>query len=440
VLIDASFIGQAGTCYRSKAGSCLSKDSGTLSDQDVPAYESVAVLSEAYALYNFTDHLNVTLGKKRIVWGPGFVFNPSDILNPPKDPTNPTLQREGQWLARLEFPYKNFTLSFLGAAKTLIEYGGLPAALVYWPKYPTAEQAAISAAETNPTPYTRPDNAPHFAAAARGYLLLSDTDINVFYYYTNLFNDAFEHKNRGGFSVSRVFGYWEVHFEGLFQQGYSNFYANPSCVTGPTALAECAITKSSFAGYTQTDSSTFIPKMLFGGRYTLDNNGLLSLEYYYNGEGYTESEFKDYVSLVRYGEAASSYLPKGTQLSIPGLPSANAAQTGVPQLFSFNPLRRHYAFIQFQQPQIANDWTVSATLIVDCEDLSGIFSPSLAWTPVEWLSLTVGGFIGIPGVSSWGGTVPGGNVGSLNVSQASYTEFGITPFNWEAYFAVRAFY
>ena len=67
VLIDASLhrAGRDRASARS-SDSCLAKDSGTVTDSDVPAYESTAVLSEAYALYNFTDHLNLTLGKKRM--------------------------------------------------------------------------------------------------------------------------------------------------------------------------------------------------------------------------------------------------------------------------------------------------------------------------------------------------------------------------------------
>ena len=41
-------------------------------EHDVAAYHPLAVISELYGSYNFSDRVNVTLGKKRVVWGPGF--------------------------------------------------------------------------------------------------------------------------------------------------------------------------------------------------------------------------------------------------------------------------------------------------------------------------------------------------------------------------------
>lgn len=60
------------------------------------------MLSEAYLDAPLQDGFRLLLGKKRIVWGAGLAFNPTDVLNPPKDPTDPTFQRAGAWLAQAE--------------------------------------------------------------------------------------------------------------------------------------------------------------------------------------------------------------------------------------------------------------------------------------------------------------------------------------------------
>ena len=44
-------------------------------------------ISEAYLSILLTDFLFFTLGKKRLVWGTGLSYNPSDFINPPKDPS-----------------------------------------------------------------------------------------------------------------------------------------------------------------------------------------------------------------------------------------------------------------------------------------------------------------------------------------------------------------
>jgi hypothetical protein len=52
-------------------------------------------INELYADLNMGDALFLRLGKQRLSWGAGFVFNPSDPVNPPKDPTASRSVREG---------------------------------------------------------------------------------------------------------------------------------------------------------------------------------------------------------------------------------------------------------------------------------------------------------------------------------------------------------
>lgn len=59
-------------------------------------------LNEAYLSAPLADFLFFTLGKRRIVWGTGLSYNPSDFINPPKDPLNPQLEKRGVYSAMLE--------------------------------------------------------------------------------------------------------------------------------------------------------------------------------------------------------------------------------------------------------------------------------------------------------------------------------------------------
>jgi hypothetical protein len=52
-------------------------------------------VNQFYADLNFADLLYLRAGKQRLKWGAGWVFNPSDPLNPPKDPTETLQTREG---------------------------------------------------------------------------------------------------------------------------------------------------------------------------------------------------------------------------------------------------------------------------------------------------------------------------------------------------------
>ncbi len=64
-------------------------DPALLSHVDGSTLESLAfTVNELYADLNFGDLLYLRLGKQRLSWGAGYVFNPSDPVNPPKNPTD----------------------------------------------------------------------------------------------------------------------------------------------------------------------------------------------------------------------------------------------------------------------------------------------------------------------------------------------------------------
>jgi hypothetical protein len=67
----------------------IDHESGTTIEE--PTFE----INELYADLNMGDALFLRLGKQRLSWGAGYVFNPSDPVNPPKDPTASRSVREG---------------------------------------------------------------------------------------------------------------------------------------------------------------------------------------------------------------------------------------------------------------------------------------------------------------------------------------------------------
>lgn len=390
---------------------------------DNPNLRPLSVISELYGTYAFGEALNLTLGKKRVVWGPGFAVNPTDLLNPPKDPTDPAFQRAGSWLARLESPHESYTLSLVAAAKATRQYAGIPSRLVYHPDYPTYESLTWGVADER-------DTQPHFAAAARGYALVKETDLNFFWYFTNLYNDAFEHKNRVGASASRVFGAWEVHAEVLGQLGNPRLFVDAACVETAQAFGRCVRTKAKeIATRRRLDDGEPVVKALLGARYFFEDSALLSLEYFFNGEGYTPDEFQDYVRALARGRALAAANPAMAP-AVSRLMGQGSGDPGSPQKFTFESQQRHYAFVSWMQPQIRDDFTFSATLLLNLQDLSGQLAPSLAWSVREWVTVTAGLFAPIPGLAERG----------VEVDGERYTEYGLLPSDWRGYASARVFY
>ncbi len=78
-------------------------NTAVLSHQSGATLESpVLTINELYTDVNFGDLLYLRVGKQRLKWGAGYVFNPSDPVNPPKDPTATRAVREGVPAARAE--------------------------------------------------------------------------------------------------------------------------------------------------------------------------------------------------------------------------------------------------------------------------------------------------------------------------------------------------
>jgi hypothetical protein len=394
-LADASFVFQRAGDYPGP-------------DHDVPAYRPFAVISELYASYAPSEHLNVTVGKKRVVWGSGMFINPMDLLNPPKDPTDPSLQRAGAWLARLELPYRRFTVSLLGAAQVLTEYGGVPADLVVYPSYDTSPaQSGV-----------------HAAAAARLYTLVFDTDVNVEYVFTNLYNDAFREKSRVGFSLSRLVGKsTEVHVEALGQLGTARLFVDPACTTDGAAAATCQASGVPLVAATKLGARTPVFRGIAGARYTFGDDSVLSIDHVLFTDGYSDAEWRSFLQALSVPQAAPGLLAAA------GVGGAGAGgSAGTPQKFVFQPLRSHYLFVSYSKPRIKDDFTLNLTLIAALQDLSSQLAPQLVWQPRDWISIAAEAFISIPGARP------------TEVNGVQYSELRLSPADQRGLVSVRVFY
>lgn len=372
-----------------------------LANHDVPSLRPMVVASELYVSSAPRPWLNVLVGKKRVTWGAGVAFNPTDLINPPKDPTDPNYQRAGGWIVRVEAPFEKLTLTGLFAPQALYAQDGLPYAFLRYPRNPPADQGAR-------------DDASHYLLALRLYALLNDTDINLVYFYSNRYQDAFERKSRWGVSLSRVVPLdVELHLEALLQRGSDRSFPDHGCVTGASACeAGAALAPSKIS------SRAFLPRVLLGARRQFDDESMLSVEYYYQADGYSGAEFRDF---VQHSVAASSAGTQGGE---------TASQGALPQRVAFDPLRRHYAIASFSKPRIFDDWTASAVLIAGLGDLSGLFSPSIAWTPRDWVALSL--FADVP--------IRGLGAHEAKVNGRRYGEYSLVPYDYRLQLEARLFY
>jgi len=89
------------------------QENNVLDYQTGAKIESLSLLvNELYADLNYGDVFYLRLGKQRLKWGAGFIYNPSDPVNPPKDPTALRAVREGVTALKMELITK--AVSFMG--------------------------------------------------------------------------------------------------------------------------------------------------------------------------------------------------------------------------------------------------------------------------------------------------------------------------------------
>lgn len=408
---DVSLVGQVAGSYHGTNAEGAEVDVGPRTTAAGLPFVSI---NELYLLHELHPALNVLVGKKRLVWGSGFAFNPTDLLNLRKDPTDPTAQRTGAWMARVEVPLETFTFSFVFAPSVMRQAAGIPYQFLVDPPGTAGSDGQL-----------------HYQLMLRAYALLFDADLNLMLLFGNQYNDAFTEKPRLGLSFSRYFFTdYELHLEALFQTGSARDLVNEACVESPTTALECGVLGTPFLEKRQLNDGVLRPRILVGGRRMFADESLLSLEYYWQADGYTPQQLQALVNGLEIAKRAVAMGVPADRVPSFGAPPAT---DGVPQRFAFEPLGRHYLFASYMKPRIFDDFTAQLVLIASLQDLSTIFTPSVAWSATEWLTLTVLGFFPVPGPDALAATRPGS--GGEKVS-----EYTLLPMRYRVFVEARVFY
>lgn len=425
-----AFLGLDASAFLQQGGWFVERGPGgerrVAADRDVLSLRPSFVASELYLSYSPHPNVNLMLGKRRVVWGPGLANNPTDLFNPARDPSDPNLQRAGAVLFKMDIPTEYVTFSFAASPQVLYSEAGLPYQFLKYPSYPqrntVLERATYGDNLRSPLFPDVRDNELHYLLAARVYALIMDSDVNLIYYYSNLYADSFRNKSRVGLTFSRYFfTTWELHFELLLTEGTQRSYVNADCVSGLEAAAGCAASGAPLFGQFKLNDGNIYPRLLVGTRHNFSDESSISAEYLYVGDGYSPTEFQSFVRGITLAQQQGFSVAQAT---------SGGNQGGIITRFSFDPLRRHYLFLTYTKPKIADDWSVNAVVVAGLEDLSLLVIPSVTWNALEWLNLQLGGFVPVRGIP----------VGQAEAFGRRYNEYSFFPYDFRVFFEARAFY
>lgn len=230
-----------------------------------------AIPNELYLDLAPAEWAALNAGRRRLVYGAGFAYNPMDWLNLGKDPLNPLDQRLGAYLALAEVHGASWALTGVYAPDVAAERHGLP-----------------------------DDLAPgEYIALARAYALVAESDVNV--------QAGLDHGTpRAGVSFARYFfDVYEGHFEVAAREGSDAQHLDPrvrafaakiTAGADPGALPKAMppVLVTPFA-----DDERWYTRALVGTRYTFDSGDMLTLEYLWNGEGLTQGQWNERIDFLR---------------------------------------------------------------------------------------------------------------------------------------------
>ena len=247
----------------------------------------------------FTAYLNIkpmpsatiSLGKKPYKWGKGYAWNPVGFINRRKDPNNPEEALEG----------------YIGAGLDLIKsFGGaLQTVALTTVVLPVWQDINEDFGEANNVNF-----------AAKLYLLYRDTDIDFLIFNGN------SHSTRYGIDFSKNLATnFEVHGEFAYL----------------TKIKQTYLSKTG----TIIKRKRSVKKYLLGLRYLSESELTTIIEFYHNGNGFSETELDSFYQLV--DDAENRFLSSGNNTLFKIAENISQKGYGSPQA------GRNYLYLKINQ-------------------------------------------------------------------------------------------
>lgn len=275
--------------------------------------------------------LSFYLGKKTLLWGKGYAWNPVGFVQRPKDPTDPNLAREGFWMATADY-----TRSFQTGPFQTIGLTG-----VFIPTTPAINDD-----------FGQPH---HDDVAGKLYMLVGHTDIDVM-----ALSGGAKGARYGADFSSAVTPALEIHGELARIADSRRMVLNAAGQPAPVL----------------SDATSY----LLGLNYLTESATTFILEYYHNGEGFQASEADSFYTLahdavVQYRMTGSTALLQKAEL---------LSQTYMRP----NPMR-NYVNVKVSQNEPFNIvyFTPSLTLQANTTDRSFLVMPELLYTGFKNIEL-----------------------------------------------------
>jgi hypothetical protein len=281
---------------------------------------------EAYLQYGFGEAVTVRAGRQRIAWGSGFAWNPTNRLEPPRNPLNTSLEQPGADAVRVD--------------------------LIPSPRAGVILVASRSREDVSDLPYGR-EGRLRRGLAARARVLVADTDLAL------VVSGGDNVRTLVGLDVGRaLFGPATGHVEASAYRG---------------------------AEMPPARDDTLFFRVAAGLLYPHGERTSLSLEYFYNGEGYDDAAFDDYLAQLE-GAARVMQDPLRPPEVRAAARDAYLATAAIPYAGGLG-LRRHYLQASWSRGEPGGKWTAALRAVAGLDDGGVTFTPGVSFAPRGDLTL-----------------------------------------------------
>ncbi|MBU0701902.1 hypothetical protein KKE26_11545 [bacterium] len=329
-------------------------------------------VDDAYMDIKIRDTSFLTIGRENLQEGVGLIYNPTNFLSEGKAVDYSQREeerkknREGNYLLRFESIKEKQTFSFLIAPKI----GNLQE------EYPRQQ--------------------------LRLYSLMGDTDASLSYFHGK--------QEKLGLNLSGVVGNnIELHTEIALGKGSDRRFLRKKSEIGPpdSGIYE-------YETYDPLDKEKTFLRALMGGHYTWTNKTNLIIEYFFNQDGYSQSEWNEFIEMVKDADSKLKNPPIGFTEGIfkENLRLANS-------LMTYRSLRKNYFFFRLSNPEIFDCYDSQLSVLLDVDDKSCVVMPSVDYNGVKNIVIRFG--------INW-------------FSGDSQSEFGLVPQNTELQLEARYFF